>query len=217
MTRAKIAMPALLTLAIALAGCSRTGDLDLGQGVGVSAVRSACPGVGVVAGAGDITLFDPAGSQESNAIDLTAVITNVRANCGTVGGEVVSTITFDILASRMRTDGPRVVTLPYFVTVLRGGNQVSTKRVAQATLNFAAGENRAQTSGQGTAVINLSAATLPEDVRQQLTRRRRAGEEDAAVDPLSQPAIRDAVRAATFEALVGFQLTEAQLMYNVTR
>ena len=40
---------------------------------------------------------------------------------------------------------------------------------------------------------------------------------DAAIDPLSDPAVRQAVLSATFEALVGFQLTDAQLRYNVTR
>jgi hypothetical protein len=134
-----------------------------------------------------------------------------------VNGEIVSRLTFDILARRTRTDAARTVTLPYFVTVLRGGSQVVTKRVAEATLTFPAGEARAQARGQGTAVVNLAAATLPQEVREQLTRRRRAGDEEAAVDPLSTPAVRDAVRAATFEALVGFQLSEAQLAYNVTR
>ena len=51
----------------------------------------------------------------------------------------------------------------------------------------------------------------------ELTRRRKAGDEDAAVDPLTQPEIRQAVASASFEALVGFQLTEAQLKYNATR
>ena len=37
------------------------------------------------------------------------------------------------------------------------------------------------------------------------------------MDPLSDPAVRQAVLSATFEALVGFQLTEDQLKYNVTR
>ena len=34
---------------------------------------------------------------------------------------------------------------------------------------------------------------------------------------ISNPAIRDAVANATFELLVGFQLTDAQLRYNATR
>ena len=40
---------------------------------------------------------------------------------------------------------------------------------------------------------------------------------DAAVDPMSDPAVREAVTRATFEHLVGFQLTQDQLRYNVTR
>ena len=54
-------------------------------------------------------------------------------------------------------------------------------------------------------------------MRKELTRPRKAGDEDAAVDPLSTPKIRTAVERATFEALVGFQLTNDQLKYNATR
>jgi hypothetical protein len=62
-----------------------------------------------------------------------------------------------------------------------------------------------------------SAVTLPADIRRELTRERRAGEADAAVDPLTNPRIRDAVARASFEQLVGFQLTPEQLRYNATR
>ena len=40
---------------------------------------------------------------------------------------------------------------------------------------------------------------------------------DAAVDPLSRPEVKAAVARATFEVLVGFQLTQDQLTYNATR
>ena len=50
-----------------------------------------------------------------------------------------------------------------------------------------------------------------------LTRERKAGEAEAAIDPLTDPAVRAAVAAATFEHLVGFQLTQDQLRYNATR
>ena len=58
---------------------------------------------------------------------------------------------------------------------------------------------------------------LPEDIREQITRKREPGDPDAALDPLADPAVRAAVQRATFELLVGFQLTEAQLRYNATR
>jgi len=40
---------------------------------------------------------------------------------------------------------------------------------------------------------------------------------DAALDPLADPDIRAAVQKASFELLVGFQLTDEQLKYNATR
>ncbi len=202
---------------LALGGCQRTGELDVTQGVGISAVRSSCPVAGVPAGTGDITLFDPAGSREASAIDVTATLTNVRANCVEGSDVLTSTISFDVQARRVRTDAARQVTLPYFITVVRGGTQIVSKRVGQVTLDFPAGAARASAQGQGTAIVDRSAATLPRETRDQITRRRKAGDQDAAVDPLSDPAVRQAVLAATFEAMVGFQLTDDQLKYNVTR
>ena len=58
---------------------------------------------------------------------------------------------------------------------------------------------------------------MPQNVRRILTRPRKAGEAEAATDPLSDPGVRAAVANATFEHLVGFQLTQDQLRYNATR
>jgi hypothetical protein len=65
--------------------------------------------------------------------------------------------------------------------------------------------------------VNRGVATLPENVRLTLVRPRKAGQAEAAVDPLSDPAVRTAVNNATFEHLIGFQLTQDQLRYNATR
>ena len=67
-----------------LAGCRTAGDIEDG---GVYAVRSACPIAGVPAGTGDITFFNPAGSTDSRAIDVTATITDVRATCQDAGND----------------------------------------------------------------------------------------------------------------------------------
>jgi hypothetical protein len=214
---AAVATIAPVLALVALSGCKRTGELDVTSGVGISAVRSACPVAGVPAGTGDITLFDPPASTDAKAIDVVATLTNVRASCVEGTDTINSTVSFDVQARRNRTDAARVVTLPYFVTVVRGGTQVVSKRIGQITLNFAAGEARASAQGQGTAIVDRAAATLPQETRDQINRRRKPGDQDAAIDPLSDPAVRQAVLAATFEALVGFQLTDAQLRYNVTR
>ena len=109
------------------------------------------------------------------------------------------------------------VVASYFVTVLRGGRAVVTKRVGQVTINFADGQARAQASGQGSAYVDKAEATLPAEIRERITRKRRAGEADAAVDPLSQPDVKAAVARATFEVMVGFQLSQAQLTFTATR
>ena len=71
--------------------------------------------------------------------------------------------------------------------------------------------------GEAAAYVDRVAATLPTDIQDRITRRRKAGEEDAAIDPLSIPEVRAAVQRASFELLVGFQLTQDQLEYNVRR
>lgn len=208
----------LLPLAlIALAGCAREGELVVDQGVGITAVRTVCPAVGIPNYTGDVTLFRAGGGQTVADVDLTATLTNVRPTCNDQGERVYSEATFDVFARRTDTRGARQVQLPYFVTVLRGGNVVVTKRVGTVTLNFADGAERASATAKAAAFVNRAEATLPEDIREQITRERKAGDPDAALDPLADPAVRAAVQRATFEMLVGFQLTQQQLAYNATR
>lgn len=204
-----------LVVAVLLAGCSSKGELDATGGV--SAVRSACPIVGVPAETGDITVFDPVTSRDASALDVNALMTNVRSTCNDSGEQIATTVTFDIRARRVRADAARDLVLPYFITVVRGGSAVVAKRIGRVTVHFDAGQARASAKGTATSYVSRAAATLPDDVREQLTRRRKAGDTDAAVDPLTQPAVRQAVLRASFEALVGFQLTNEQLQYNVTR
>lgn len=211
---------AMLTLALGamlMTGCSRRGDIDVENGVGIFTTRNGCPFVEVPAGTGDITLFNPAGSQEASAIDVVASITNVRSNCNANGPKIYAVADFDVLARRSDTRGPRTVTLPYFAVVMQGGSAVVAKRVGEVTLSFADGQTRAQAHAKGAAYIDAAAANLPAEVRERLTRRRKAGDPDAAIDPMSDPEVRAAVARATFELLVGFQLSEDQLRYNATR
>jgi hypothetical protein len=203
--------------AAALAGCNSTGDIVVEQGVGITALRSVCPAVGVPDFTGDVTLFSPADARTIDALDVTAALTNVRSECNDTGEQVFATATFDVLAQRRDVRGARTVQLPYFTTVVRGGSAVVAKRVGTVTLQFADGQERAQASGTAGAYIDRAAATLPEDIRQRITARRRAGDEEAAIDPLNDPEVRTALASASFELLVGFQLTEDQLAYNATR
>ena len=190
----------------------------LGEGVGISAVRSACPAVGVPDYTGNITTFRTPDSRTVNDLDVTAAITNVRSTCNDTGEKIYSEASFDVRARRADArGGARSVELPYFSTVLRGGSQVVSKRVGTVRIDFADGQERAESNATAGAFIDRAAATLPDDIRAQITRRRRPGDADAALDPLADPAVRAALQRATYELLVGFQLTEQQLAYNATR
>lgn len=209
-------LPALV-LAAALAGCSREGELVVNQGVGIQSVLSICPAVGVPDYTGDITTFRSPSDKSAASLDVSAAITKLRSTCDDSGERIYTEATFDVRARRTDTQGSRTVTLPYFVTVLQGGSAVVTKRVGEVTISFADGEGRAQASATAGSFVNREAATLPEDIRERITRKRRAGDPDAALDPMAAPEVRAAINRSRFEMLIGFQLTEDQLAYNATR
>ena len=212
-TPVKLRLATLLTLSL-LSACSRTGEIEDG---GVYITRSACPQVGIPAATGDITLFNPPQSRDAAAIDVTATITNLFNNCNETGDRVMSNAAFDVVAVRRDAGPARQVVLPYFSVAVQGGSEIVAKRIGQVVLNFPAGSQRAQARGQAVIWVSRAAATLPADVRQILTRKRKAGEAEAAIDPLSDPAVRAAVARATFEHLIGFQMTPEMLRYNATR
>ena len=198
---------------LALAGCARDGELSE---FGVSTTRSACPLVSAPAATGNVTLLAP-GRTDSGAIDLVATVTGLRSTCGEQGEQIATSATYSVVAQRRDAGAARTARLPVYSTVVQGGRVVVAKRVGEATLNFAAGQPRAETTVTAGALVNRAAATLPDDIRRQITARRKSGEADAAIDPLARPEVRAAVERATFELLVGFQLTNDQLAYNATR
>ena len=212
----KLRLAVLLT-AVLLAGCRHSGDITAENGGGIYSVRSACPLIGVPAGTGDITMFNPANSTDARAIDVSATITDVRATCVDSGNDVVSTATFTVVGLRRDAGPARQVVLPYFDVALQGSGRVVAKRVGQVALNFGEGRLHSWARVQATVRVNRGVATLPENVRRILTRPRKPGEAEAASDPLADPAIRTAVANATFEHLIGFQMTPEQLKYNATR
>ena len=203
--------------ALLIGGCAKDNEIDITGGVGITTTRGVCAAVGVPTYTGDVTLFDPPASRDAAAIDVVATITNLRTTCNEEGERVYAATSFDVVATRRDAGAARDVTLPYFSVVVQGGTAVVAKDQAPVTLHFAQGQTRAIATAQAGAYVDRAAATLPDDIRERITRRRRAGDEDAAVDPLSSPEVRAAVARSSFELLVGFQLTQEQLQYNVTR
>lgn len=206
---------AVATLTLLLGACAREGELD--STGGISVVRTACPAVAVPAYTGDVTIFNPPSSRDSRAIDVVANLTNLRSTCADQGEDVVATATFQIDGRRTDTRGARDVVVPYFATVVQGGRAVVSKRVSRVVLQFADGQARASVPASAYGYVNRAAATLPADVQEKITRKRKPGDADAALDPLADPDVKAAVSRASFELLIGIQLTQEQLQYNATR
>ena len=86
-----------IALVLLATACSREGNIEDG---GIYITRSACPQLGIPAATGDITLFNPSNRTDAAALDVSAAITNLRATCDETGVNVVSTATFDVVATR---------------------------------------------------------------------------------------------------------------------
>ena len=102
--------------------------------------------------------------------------------------------------SRREAGPARTVTLPYYATVLQGGTAVVAKRLGNVAVTFAEGQVRGTGRGQASAYVDRAAATLPADIQERITRKRKAGDQDAAIDPLSIPEVRAAVSARQLRA-----------------
>ena len=164
----KIRLLSLVCLAL-VSACSKKDSIEAG---GVYTTRTSCPQLGIPAGTGDVTMFDPRGSTDARAIDVVATITNLRGQCDETGAQVVSTASFDVVATRRDASQPRQVVLPFYNVVMQGGNRVVAKKLGAVSLNFAAGSLRAQTASRVAVQVDRAATGLPEDVRRELTRKR---------------------------------------------
>lgn len=216
----RIALCSALLLVGVLGGCkSSKGELVVDDSVGVTALRSPCPIVAIPEMTGDVTMMTAPGRTDAGAIDVTASITNLRSTCDDGKGQntLRTEAIFDVFARRSDTRGARRVELPYFSAVMRGGNVVIAKRLGTVVIDFADGQERAQGQGRAGSTVDRTEATLPDSIRKLLTKKRKAGDTDAATDPLALPEVRTALAKASFELVVGFQLTDQQLAYNATR
>src|SRR3546814_10391128 len=104
--------------------------------------------------------------------------------------------------------------MPYFATVMTGVSAVDAKRLGRVQVTFAEGQVRGTGHGEASAYVDATAATLPADIQGRIMRKRKPGDADAAIDPLSLPEVKAAVQRASFELLVGFQLTQEQREYR---
>jgi hypothetical protein len=206
-TRMVRAGMAPLALALLLAGCERNPLI-------VS--RSACPAVAVAAHVGDVTLFRSAGTDAAD-IDAVATITNVREECSETADQFVTRVTFDVVTRRTDAAQARQISLPVFAAVVQAGNVINAKEITNVGVNFAAGQARGIGQATITAAVSRRAASVSSEIMARINRNRKPGDIDAATDPMADPEVRAAMRSASFEVLLGFQIDERALAYNVAK
>jgi hypothetical protein len=111
----------------------------------------------------------------------------------------------------------RDVDLPLFVSLVQGGNVLVAKQPTAVRVRFAEGSLRGRGVGAARSDLARAVVTPPPEVVERLSRERKPTDPDALVDPMSDPVVRAAIRATSFEVLLGFQLDDASLAYNIAR
>lgn len=195
-----------LTAALLLAGCAKNPLL---------VTRSPCPAVAVPLHSGSITRFEPSHSRDADAIAFAAQITDLRGDCVEGIDTLTTDVNFTVAAQRRHAGAAQDVRLPIFVALVQGGNVLVSKELMGVDVHFPEGALRAETRSVVRAEVQRAAATLEPELQERISRKRQPNELDALSDPMADPQVRAAVRAATFEVLVGFQLDDASLAYNV--
>ena len=150
------------------------------------------------------------------AIDVTATITDVRATCqdrATTWSRPRPSRRRPAPRCRPRAAGRAAL----FRRRAAGRQPVVAKRVGQVVLNSRPATSTRWTRVQATVRVNRAAATLPANVRGNPDPSAQGRRAEAAVDPLADPGGPRRGASATFEHLVGFQMTQDQLKYNATR
>ncbi|MCS6986605.1 MAG: hypothetical protein NZM40_04085 [Sphingomonadaceae bacterium] len=207
-----VAAAALVGLGFLLSGCQRDP---------LRVVRSPCPAAAIPHHVGTLTRFEPPQSRNAEAVDFIAQLVDFRTRC-IPGAEWLETeVRFRVVAQRRPRAGAslpaRTEALPVFVALVQGGNVLVAKQVSVVEVHWPQGQLRGVGEGWVRADVLRQAATPPPEILARLERERRPDDEDALVDPMADPLVRAALRAATFEVLVGFQLDDAQLAYNILR
>ncbi len=121
----KIRFLILMLGLLVLASCNRN-PLEV--------IVSRCPAVAVVGDLGTFTKFEGSGRTNED-VAFTASILEVRSDCSE-GSSVSAETVFQISAQAGPALGERVVSLPYFVAVLKDNSQIVSKKIFQTALVF---------------------------------------------------------------------------------
>jgi hypothetical protein len=167
--------------------------------------RTSCPAVAVVKYTNNYAQFAPGSNFSASGLELSAQMDGVTVTCQEgKGGAPVTQVNFEVSAARASASSASQQVIPYFVTIVEDGQTILSKNVYGAQLQFADGALRStvrQSFSATTPYVPLPPAPDKKKRKDQF--------EDFAED--SRP------KAARYEILIGFQLTEEQAAYNVQR
>jgi hypothetical protein len=187
----KALLPAFAAL-LALAGCASNPLIVR---------RTSCPAVAVVKNASTMTRFSTQGRYDAQDVQLTAMISNIQPSCVERRDGAVTAVRFEILAARRAAAGVQEVQLPYFIMLVKDGQTILAKQIYGTSVRFE--ENGSNAAVLQTVSVISPLVPLPE-------RPKRSKEEE--YDEFAPPP-----KPATYEVLIGFQLTDAEAAYNVGR
>lgn len=186
----------LAVVAAMLAGCS-SNPLQI--------TRSICPAAAVARNVSDLTQFSPPTSRDADAITLTATFSDMAVKCSEKGSRIFSDLSVTIAGQRASAAGDQTISVPYFVAVVKGGQTLLSKQLYSANLDFKAGQVRAHTTQTVRADISRSAAIDA------------LGPAPKASKDASDPFVETVQKASPFEMVIGFQLTDDQIIYNARK
>jgi hypothetical protein len=181
----------LLTLPLLLVGCASGNPLEVR--------RTSCPALSVPTYTGTLTRFSQAGRYDAQDVQMVASIGELSDNCAENADGVNTAVSFKITATRPDKGPAQSVQLPYFITVLKDGETVIAKQVYGAALNFADGAM----AGNASQVVTVKTPDVPLPPRPK---------KNNEVDEFAPPP-----KPAVYEILVGFQLSEADAVYNISK
>jgi hypothetical protein len=167
--------------------------------------RTSCPAVAVVKYTNNYAQFAPGSNFSASGLELSAQMGDVTVSClEGKGGAPVTQVNFEVSAARASASSASQQVIPYFVTIIEDGQTILSKNVYGAPLQFADGALRSavrQSFSASTPFVPLPPAPEKKKRKEQF--------QEFAED--SRP------KAARYEILIGFQLTEQQAAYNVQR
>lgn len=181
----------LLTLPLLLVGCASGNPLEVR--------RTSCPALSVPTYTGTLTRFSQAGRYDAQDVQMVASIAELKDNCAENADGVNTAVSFNIMASRPDKGPAQSVQLPYFITVVKDGETVIAKQVYGASLNFADGAM----TGNVSQVVTVKTPDVPLPPRPK---------KNTEIDEFAPPP-----KPAMYEILVGFQLSDADAVYNISK